>query len=628
MATGPSTPYHVLHSLPENKRNGSISSSSNSTLPLYHSTSMHKRGRVSIARAILLVSASLIFFTLLHISYTTSHSPFSATEPDSQQNAPKSSKSADIDNPPPKDESNRPGTIILDSELTSTMRYDDGTQAKFFKAAFFKDSVAAKANMGSFMHTLATKSWWARSPSVASERVNNYSDLNKEDNSQLNDDQGVKEEKEDDEEDNDRDSRNIEVGTSGRYFTYLPMGGGNNQFISLQKAALLAKDLNRTLILPSISPNSHIKSWAGPRYSMFYDIDSFTAKSGIPVIEWHDLKQTPETVPDNFAHHWIDFSEDFPCIPNGGIGTGTQEHTLYDHFRPQFLLNYSAIILPEDKTHGKATDYKYARDFLLRDSPSAVPKTTTAEPGADPHMWKCLSNPYALVGPNVGERAWFEVGVHLRFNDKTEAMVDDILDVLLGPVENTKEFPATTTTTTTTTTSLAKTKPFRPHPEFIVIHLRRGDIVSKCPVGMAEKDCIVQIEEIAEKVDEIEKTRRMAALATHKTNHQDESSFQHKRLPVLVATNEKQAEELEKLHRLGWILLDHGDEETDEQGKVKPSTTKKLGTMSRLGPWFPPMLDAVLLTRGNYLIGMHNSRMSILAAQRGKAWHGHTTMLM
>jgi len=44
----------------------------------------------------------------------------------------------------------------------------------------------------------------------------------------------------------------------GRYFTYLPMGGGNNQLLALQKAALLAKDLNRTLILPPISPNMHV----------------------------------------------------------------------------------------------------------------------------------------------------------------------------------------------------------------------------------------------------------------------------------------------------------------------------------------------------------------------------------
>ncbi|KAF9956564.1 hypothetical protein BGZ72_002668 [Mortierella alpina] len=582
---------------------------------------MHKRSRLSIARAILLVSASFVALTFLHISYTTSHSPFSTTEPNSQQVTPTSSKSNNLDNSPPKgsdtNEYNQEGTIILNSELTSTIQYDDGTQAKLFKAAFFKDAVAAKKEMGSFMHTLATQSWRTRAPTEMSERVK-YPIIGSENNSDLGDGNAKEEGKEND----DRDQQMNAGKASGRYFTYLPMGGGNNQFISLQRAALLAKDLNRTLILPPISPNSHIKSWAGPRYSTFYDIDSLTTKSGVPIIEWHDLKQTPEDVPGDFAHHWLDFSEDFPCIPNGGIGTGTREHTLFDHFRPQFLLNYSAIILQEDKTQGKATDYNYARDVLLKDYPLSAltpsgPETAATEAGADPHMWKCLSSPYSLGGPDVGDRSWYEIGTHLRFNDKTEAMVDDILDVLLGPVENTVK-----------TAAIDKTKPFRPHPEFIIIHLRRGDIVTKCPVGVAEKDCIVQIEEVAEKVDEIEKTRRIAALAKHKTNNQDESSFQHKRLPVLVATNEKQAEELEKLNRLGWILLDHGDEEKDDEGKAKPSNTKKLGTMSRLGPWFPPMLDAVLLTRGNYLIGMRKSRMSILATQRGKAWHGHSTMLM
>ncbi|KAG0374379.1 hypothetical protein BGX24_010474, partial [Mortierella sp. AD032] len=81
----------------------------------------------------------------------------------------------------------------------------------------------------------------------------------------------------------------------------------------------------------------------------------------------------------------------------------------------------------------------------------------------------------------------------------------------------------------------------------------------------------------------------------------------------------KRPEELEKLEKLGWIMLDHGDAERNEQGQVKPSKTKKLGTMTALGPFYPPMLDAVLLTRGDYMIGMANSRMSQLARQRGSA---------
>ncbi|KAG0377371.1 hypothetical protein BGX24_006230, partial [Mortierella sp. AD032] len=148
------------------------------------------------------------------------------------------------------------------------------------------------------------------------------------------------------------------------------------------------------------------------------------------------------------------------------------------------------------------------------------------------------------------------------------------------------------------------------------------------------KDCIVQIEAIADKIDEIEKARRKVALESLKKTMKDDDpasdgrNYVHKLLPVLVTTNEQRREELDKIDRLGWILLDHGNVEEDEKGQVKPSMTKKLGTESKFGPWYPSMLDAVLLTRGDYLIGMQNSRMSILASQRGVAWHGHKTMLM
>ncbi|KAG0052693.1 hypothetical protein BGZ83_002212 [Gryganskiella cystojenkinii] len=616
-----------------------------------------KTNRISIAKAILLVSVSFMMLAVLHVSYTNKYSyygkeqsttdtttttspstssslqngeppyvPPSKKHPDPSHNdeekkEPNITSPGKVESPtppspapetppttePPKkveeEEQNNRGVVLSDTTLTTTLRFENGTQHKTFKPSFFKHPVEAKKEMGSIMQTLATRSWWV------SELLENEGE-NFEESDKSNDDKNNDSEEDDEEEEDDeRDKKDgVSTMTSGRFFTYLPMGGGNNQFTSLQKAALLAKDLKRTLIMPPISPNSHIKTWAGPRYSQFYDLDTFMTKSGIPVIEWHDVKQTPENVPGDFNRHWADFSEDFPCTPNGNIGVN--DHSLYDKFRPQFLLKYRPVFSPADTTQGKSTDFKYARDVLLKDE-DPIKNTPAVAGEADPNMWKCLSCPYFLGGPNVSDRTWAEVGLHLRFNDKTEAMVDDILDTLLGPKINDDGSVVPVSKET-----------FRPHPEFIVIHLRRGDIVSKCPAGKSEVECVVQIEAIAKKVDEIEKQRRV--------KFQDQNRLSHyKALPVLVTTNEQRESELEKLYALGWILLDHGDVEKDPKtGAVKEGKTKKLGTESRMGPWYPSMLDAVLLTRGDYLIGMSVSRMSILATQRGKAWHNHITMLM
>ncbi|KAG0032825.1 hypothetical protein BGZ81_009987 [Podila clonocystis] len=485
-------------------------------------------------------------------------------------------------------------TVVQDTDLTTTVRYTNSTVLKTFKPAFYRDKNKAKKEMGSFMQTLASRSWLKTSV---------VSSFSTEDSSE-----------QDDEEEDDNADAAQGLQPSDTFLAYLPMGGGNNQFTTLQKAALLAKDLNRTLLLPPVSPSSHIKTWSGVRYSDFYNLAAFTAQSGIPVLEWADVKQTPSDPPKQLTNHWADFAEDMPCTPNGGIGVDNKN--LYDHFRTQFLLNFKATVPKEDTTLGTATEYEFARDVLLKDSDDGKEKDKK------PEMWKCLSSPYFLVGPEVSDRSWAEVGLHLRFNSRIEGMVDEILDKLIGTVPSAPS---------SSSVSL-EVKPTRRHPEFIIVHLRRGDIVNKCKPGVPESECIVQIEQIAEKVDEIEKKRRIQALSglsdsDAKDNKESEKQVLQ-RLPVLVTTNEKRPEELRKLEKLGWIMLDHGDVAYDAQGNVVESKTTKLGTFSALGPYWPPMLDAVLLTRGNYLIGMRNSRMSKLAAQRGAAWHGHTTMLM
>ncbi|KAG0282980.1 hypothetical protein BGZ98_006527, partial [Dissophora globulifera] len=145
--------------------------------------------------------------------------------------------------------------------------------------------------------------------------------------------------------------------------------------------------------------------WAGPRYSRFYDLDTFVAKSGIPILEWHDIKKAPETVPGNFGRQWEEFSEDLPCTPNGGIGVGNAN--LYDKFRQQFLLKFRMTIPEVDATKGKSKNFNYARDVLLKDAPVS---TTPGPDGVDPNMWKCLSCPYFLGGSDLGGRTWNEVG--------------------------------------------------------------------------------------------------------------------------------------------------------------------------------------------------------------------------
>ncbi|KAG0348273.1 hypothetical protein BG004_005501 [Podila humilis] len=566
---------------------------------------------------------------------------------DQQQPPPHAAKDATIKPPTRPAKTQDEFRIVKDTGLSTTLQYKNGTTFKIFKPAFYRNAKKAKKELGSFMETLATRSWMQPPRSFSSSSSSTFTT-----------EMSPYEEGEDEDEE-EEEEEGEEIQPTNRFLAYLPMGGGNNQFSTLQRAALLAKDLNRTLLLPPISPSSHIKS-------------------KIPVLEWHDLKQTPSNPPRQLQSQWSQFSEEFPCVPNGGIGVN--DTNLYDHFRQEFLLSFKSTV-PQggvDTTNGTSTEYDYARDVLLRDNNNDNNNNNNNE---DDGMWRCLSAPYFLVGPEVNDRAWAEVGAHLRFNNHIEDMVDDILDKLLGTSTTpSKQQPAAPSEgqegqyDDTPSLIERRARRRRRHPEFIIVHLRRGDIVNKCKPGVPETECIVQIEQIAEKIDEIEKKRRIRALSASASasaassmsddddddgtstvlkkkkkaaaiQDQENKKKEHvvlKRLPVLVTTNEKRPSELAKLETLGWIMLDHGDkildattatgedEEEDDDKEMEKSSSKtiKLGTFSSLGPFWPPMLDAALLTRGNYFIGMKKSRMSQLAAQRGAAWHGHKTLLM
>ncbi|KAG0022889.1 hypothetical protein BGZ81_008340 [Podila clonocystis] len=75
-----------------------------------------------------------------------------------------------------------------------------------------------------------------------------------------------------------------------RYFTYNPYAGFSNQFYCMLRAMHIAKRLNRTLLIPPITSSSHDVSRRNQAWSDFFDLDEFQAKTGLKVIEYHDLR--------------------------------------------------------------------------------------------------------------------------------------------------------------------------------------------------------------------------------------------------------------------------------------------------------------------------------------------------
>lgn len=130
---------------------------------------------------------------------------------------------------------------------------------------------------------------------------------------------------------------------------------------------------------------------------------------------------------------------------------------------------------------------------------------------------------------------------------------------------------------------------------YIAVHLRRGDIGSKCQ----ERDmatCVISFERYAQAVDRA----RVIVATTGVTS----------RVPVIITTDSESEDDFRQIRELGWHRLDH----------------EKYKTNETWGAFAPAMVDAVILAQADVLIGSGKSTMTRIAAARQRTWYQHETL--
>ncbi|CAO3572739.1 unnamed protein product [Mortierella alpina] len=76
-----------------------------------------------------------------------------------------------------------------------------------------------------------------------------------------------------------------------RYLMYIPYAGVTNQLISIWHGSMIAKALNRTLLIPNLSPNVHVDSDgqgqepAATKWSEFFDLEHYSKMTGLKIEE-------------------------------------------------------------------------------------------------------------------------------------------------------------------------------------------------------------------------------------------------------------------------------------------------------------------------------------------------------
>ncbi|KAI8362946.1 hypothetical protein B0O80DRAFT_523611 [Mortierella sp. GBAus27b] len=384
-----------------------------------------------------------------------------------------------------------------------------------------------------------------------------------------------------------------------KYLVYLPFEGISNQFYSFQNAATIAKQLNRTLVVPPITSNRHDRLGTHQPWSHYMDLENMSIHAGIPLVEWHDIKHidpaSRRIVESGSRLHapkaWKRRAERFPCqvVRNYGHDYFTgQEDSIGADFAYQYLLDLVPVPVPGFSLNDSAS---FVGDIVGHNQDSTDPIicltfTFTAHFERDRNRW------------DIG---WNEAGQHLRFLPRFASYVEDLIAYRFGELQNHvhPHPPLDLGTSILDKGPDAETFLSRkaPRKEYIAIHLRRGDIAVKC-AAKTFSDCIVPLS--------VYKTHVEGIISSLPKGVEQPS--------VVLVSDTQSEEEKQEIDSYGWYRLDHS---------VDPNL---LDAAHVLGPFSPALIDSAVMTgRGaRWVIGSRRSTMSWLAAMRISSWYNRT----
>lgn len=172
--------------------------------------------------------------------------------------------------------------------------------------------------------------------------------------------------------------------------------------------------------------------------------------------------------------------------------------------------------------------------------------------------------------------SWIGATQYIHFNPVIESHVDDYLMALFEVASPSKI------------------------PPFISVHLRRGDF--KEFAGLTALD---KYERAVQRVRERLQVRIDGEVSWRGPGRQHFRTFGKpaSEYAVLTTTDEPTGSPfIDEVRALGWKVLDHG----------------ALDTATKLGGWYPTILDAAILARGQSFVGTDRSTFSHLAGLRVK----------
>ncbi|KAG0245131.1 GDP-fucose protein O-fucosyltransferase-domain-containing protein [Mortierella sp. GBAus27b] len=298
-------------------------------------------------------------------------------------------------------------------------------------------------------------------------------------------------------------------GPGVQYLTYVPSSGWTSQFHGMLRAAILARSLNRTLVLPPITAVNHDSNQAPDTqsWSSFFDLETFMHHTGVKIVDVQEL-HGPDQIPSTFGSP--------KCYITNGIGSLRPLDSTARAFLSQYKFDPSMSELEVETCE-------------LSELPSAFENMKS-------ERLLCITGAHNMIVPRSQE--WDQYGRYLYFAPLVQEFYEKVLRQLRDQMLGNHHIDRDQTIRVS-------------RQRYIIIQARRDDEHSKnCQQHFqhALSNCLPTSQELAS-------TLRGLLIADPSLRG----------LPVFVSTNENRAKELAEFKEYGWQILDHQDLRTQEQ---------------------------------------------------------------
>ncbi|KAG1905317.1 uncharacterized protein F5891DRAFT_1008767 [Suillus fuscotomentosus] len=368
-----------------------------------------------------------------------------------------------------------------------------------------------------------------------------------------------------------------------KYITSFTSAGWTNDVMTYGNLIYLALLTERIPIIAKFL-SSHIDSSEPPfAFGEIFDVPRLSQAIGIPVLEWHEVKDSESQVLDDL----------------GGWSVWESVERYTEDPRPRA----SPIIdrLKLDISWTRTPDWvKLTPPDIIDDHASFWSLATLAFPQARSEnlglpnrpspqhhvsllpddQLLCFDFLYFIAAQRPWEwemdysPAWRFVGQHMRWNATMEKLAD-------AHARRAMNVPGR----------------LKPVPPYISVHIRHGDFRDQCH-GLPVDQCFASLSIIARRVSEVQEElrTRKGIEVTH----------------VIMTSDESDPEWWSEVRALGWTWVDYATDRTEEI----------------YGKWYPVFIDAIIQSNGAGFVGTRGSTMSNLALRRVQTWHNGPTRIV